>query len=176
MVEAAGAKVVSENDPATQIKTLSSWDASAPLNESFTAAEFAAVAAESEDDEVILRAARFVFGGGVPTRHIRTWATHLLCCRATKENGSAESPFALLAKLAASSQRACGHVFALGDIAWNCRTCQKDNTCVLCDACFRLSNHEGHEVFFHRAAPGGCPAQPSPGGCGSAPSVQVWMD
>ena len=27
---------------------------------------------------------------------------------------------------------------------------------MLCDACFRLSNHEGHEVFFHRAAPGGC--------------------
>ena len=30
----------------------------------------------------------------------------------------------------------------------------KDNTCVLCDACFRSSNHQGHEV--HRAAPGGC--------------------
>ncbi|KAL7520416.1 hypothetical protein ACHAWX_006661 [Stephanocyclus meneghinianus] len=50
----------------------------------------------------------------------------------------------------------CGYVFRRNDIAWNCRTCQTDSTCVLCDACFRNSNHEGHEVFFHRTTPGGC--------------------
>eukprot|EP00804_Cyclotella_cryptica_P008773 CCRYP_015624-RA/>CCRYP_015624-RA protein AED:0.01 eAED:0.01 QI:221/1/1/1/0.6/0.66/6/2355/3495 len=50
----------------------------------------------------------------------------------------------------------CGYVFRRNDIAWNCRTCQTDATCVLCDACFRNSNHEGHEVFFHRTTPGGC--------------------
>ena len=50
----------------------------------------------------------------------------------------------------------CGYVFRRGDIAWNCRTCQTDPTCVLCDECFRNSNHEGHEVFFHRTTPGGC--------------------
>ena len=50
----------------------------------------------------------------------------------------------------------CGYVFRRGDIAWNCRTCQTDPTCVLCDACFRESDHEGHEVFFHRTTPGGC--------------------
>ena len=154
-----GGTAASVGEAATIPKDLAAWDRSKPLNESFTAAEFAAVAAKSEDDEVVLRAARLVFGGGVGTRHVRSWATHLLCCRSTAEakvRGEAESPFAMLGRLASSSQRACGHVFALGDIAWNCRTCQKDNTCVLCDACFRLSNHEGHEVFFHRAAPGGC--------------------
>mmetsp|Transcript_1634 Transcript_1634/g.2573 ORF Transcript_1634/g.2573 Transcript_1634/m.2573 type:complete len:2448 (-) Transcript_1634:7099-14442(-) len=52
--------------------------------------------------------------------------------------------------------RPCGYVFQRGDIAWNCRTCQTDATCVLCDSCFRNSNHEGHEVFFHRTTPGGC--------------------
>ena len=52
--------------------------------------------------------------------------------------------------------RPCGYVFRRGDIAWNCRTCQSDSTCVLCDACFRESDHTGHEVFFHRTSPGGC--------------------
>jgi len=52
--------------------------------------------------------------------------------------------------------RPCGYVFRRGDIAWNCRTCQADPTCVLCDSCFTASDHEGHEVFFHRTSPGGC--------------------
>ncbi|KAL3924864.1 MAG: hypothetical protein SGILL_000787 [Bacillariaceae sp.] len=52
--------------------------------------------------------------------------------------------------------RPCGYVFKRGDIAWNCRTCQTDSTCVICDNCFRDSNHDGHEVYFHRTTPGGC--------------------
>ena len=52
--------------------------------------------------------------------------------------------------------RPCGYVFKRGDIAWNCRTCQTDSTCVICDTCFRNSNHDGHEVYFHRTTPGGC--------------------
>mmetsp|Transcript_26267 Transcript_26267/g.39764 ORF Transcript_26267/g.39764 Transcript_26267/m.39764 type:complete len:3039 (+) Transcript_26267:216-9332(+) len=52
--------------------------------------------------------------------------------------------------------RPCGYVFKRGDIAWNCRTCQTDPTCVICDNCFRNSNHDGHEVYFHRTTPGGC--------------------
>ena len=53
-------------------------------------------------------------------------------------------------------QGPCGYVFGRGDIAWNCRTCQTDPTCVICDDCFQNSNHEGHEVYFHRTSPGGC--------------------
>ena len=52
--------------------------------------------------------------------------------------------------------RPCGYIFRRGDIAWNCRTCQSDSTCVLCDSCFHASDHEGHEVYFHRTSPGGC--------------------
>jgi hypothetical protein len=52
--------------------------------------------------------------------------------------------------------RPCGYVFKRGDIAWNCRTCQTDSTCVICDKCFRNSKHDGHEVYFHRTTPGGC--------------------
>jgi len=53
-------------------------------------------------------------------------------------------------------RRPCGYVFKRGDIAWNCRTCQTDSTCVICDTCFRNSNHDKHEVYFHRTTPGGC--------------------
>ena len=55
-----------------------------------------------------------------------------------------------------SRPRPCGYVFKRGDIAWNCRTCQADSTCVICDNCFRDSDHKGHEVYFHRTTPGGC--------------------
>lgn len=44
--------------------------------------------------------------------------------------------------------RVCGYVFKRGDIAWNCRRCQVDSTCVQCDACFRRSDHTGHPVRF----------------------------
>lgn len=53
-------------------------------------------------------------------------------------------------------KRPCGYLFRKGDIAWNCRTCQYDPTCVLCDACYKASNHVGHEVYFHRTSVGGC--------------------
>jgi len=61
-----------------------------------------------------------------------------------------------LQQTAPRPRRPCGYVFKRGDIAWNCRTCQADPTCVVCDDCFRDSNHEGHEVYFHRTTPGGC--------------------
>lgn len=57
---------------------------------------------------------------------------------------------------ASGKPRPCGYVFKRGDIAWNCRTCQTDPTCVICDTCFHNSNHDGHEVYFHRTTPGGC--------------------
>lgn len=52
---------------------------------------------------------------------------------------------ALLASLPAAggSSAVCGYVFREGDIAYNCRTCQADPTCVLCQPCFDDSNHEG---------------------------------
>ena len=50
----------------------------------------------------------------------------------------------------------CGYAFRSGDLAWNCRTCQSDPSCVQCDDCFHKSDHDGHEVLFHRASPGGC--------------------
>jgi hypothetical protein len=50
----------------------------------------------------------------------------------------------------------CSYLFRKGDSSWNCGTCQYDPTCVLCEACFKSSNHVGHEVYFHRTHAGGC--------------------
>lgn len=55
-----------------------------------------------------------------------------------------------------SSHGLCGYVFQRNDIAFNCKTCQLDETCVLCLQCYRNGNHEGHDIFFHRTHPGGC--------------------
>ncbi|EQC42851.1 hypothetical protein SDRG_00570 [Saprolegnia diclina VS20] len=52
-------------------------------------------------------------------------------------------------------KRVCGYMFKHNDIAWNCRDCQMDDTCVLCQTCFQRSDHTGHQVFFHRTTPGG---------------------
>lgn len=53
-------------------------------------------------------------------------------------------------------RRVCQHPFKKNDIVWVCRTCQADETCVLCHACFKGSNHEGHDVAFYHAQAGGC--------------------
>uniref|UniRef100_A0A7S4S346 E3 ubiquitin-protein ligase n=1 Tax=Ditylum brightwellii TaxID=49249 RepID=A0A7S4S346_9STRA len=53
-------------------------------------------------------------------------------------------------------RRVCQHPFRRNDIVWVCRTCQSDETCVLCHACYSHSNHEGHDVAFYHAQAGGC--------------------
>jgi Putative zinc finger in N-recognin (UBR box) len=53
-------------------------------------------------------------------------------------------------------RRVCQHPFRKNDIVWVCRTCQADETCVLCHACFSQSNHDGHDVAFYHAQAGGC--------------------
>jgi hypothetical protein len=43
-------------------------------------------------------------------------------------------------------KKVCQLAFKRNDIVWICKSCQKDETCVLCNVCFRDSNHDGHEV------------------------------
>ena len=54
-----------------------------------------------------------------------------------------------------STRGLCGYLFQRHDIAFNCRTCGADDTCVVCVQCFQNGNHEGHDVLFHRTSPGG---------------------
>ena len=53
-------------------------------------------------------------------------------------------------------RRVCQYAFKKNDIVWVCRTCQSDETCVLCHACYSRSDHEGHDVSFYHAQAGGC--------------------
>jgi hypothetical protein len=53
-------------------------------------------------------------------------------------------------------RRVCQHPFRKNDIVWVCRTCQADETCVLCHSCFSQSDHAGHDVNFYHAQAGGC--------------------
>lgn len=53
-------------------------------------------------------------------------------------------------------RRVCQHPFRKNDIVWVCRTCQADETCVLCHACYSSSSHVGHDVAFYHAQAGGC--------------------
>lgn len=48
-------------------------------------------------------------------------------------------------------RRVCQYAFLKNDIVWICKNCQADETCVLCNDCFRNSDHEGHEVYFYHA-------------------------
>ena len=105
---------------------------------------------------------------GCNPNRVKQWAdTMVLCYHALDENSDSSvdtdkgSLVRLLKSMSAETEHAlpprpCGYVFKRGDMAWNCRTCQTDSTCVLCDTCFQASDHRGHEVSFHRTSPGGC--------------------
>ena len=53
--------------------------------------------------------------------------------------------------LPALPRRVCQYAFRKNDIVWICKVCQADETCVLCNDCFRSSDHKGHEVYFYHA-------------------------
>eukprot|EP00550_Attheya_septentrionalis_P012964 CAMPEP_0198304944 /NCGR_PEP_ID=MMETSP1449-20131203/57651_1 /TAXON_ID=420275 /ORGANISM="Attheya septentrionalis, Strain CCMP2084" /LENGTH=2807 /DNA_ID=CAMNT_0044007473 /DNA_START=500 /DNA_END=8923 /DNA_ORIENTATION=- len=53
-------------------------------------------------------------------------------------------------------RRVCQHPFKRNDIVWVCRTCQSDETCVLCHDCWDEERHVGHDVAFYHAQAGGC--------------------
>jgi hypothetical protein len=53
-------------------------------------------------------------------------------------------------------RKVCQYQFRKNDIVWICRSCQTDETCVLCNDCFQDSSHEGHEVYFYHSQAGGC--------------------
>ena len=50
----------------------------------------------------------------------------------------------------------CGKAWTVGQIAFKCRTCQKDPTCAICEECFRKGNHEGHDYTMTTSSNGMC--------------------
>lgn len=62
----------------------------------------------------------------------------------------------------------CGKRLKKGEIIWTCRQCSHDSTCVQCNDCFQLSNHEGHEVYFYKSSDGG--------GCCDCGDYEAWNE
>ena len=89
-----------------------------------------------------------------------SWLTQFLTEIVVAPAAPYETPREALQKLEllgrAVPRRVCQHPFRKNDIVWVCRTCQADETCVLCHACFSQSDHEGHDVAFYHAQAGGC--------------------
>lgn len=53
--------------------------------------------------------------------------------------------------------RPCGHVFGKGETVYRCRNCGMDDTCVMCQKCYKASNHDGHDVAMSiNGGSGGC--------------------
>jgi hypothetical protein len=50
----------------------------------------------------------------------------------------------------------CAKRWVSGDHAWRCKTCELDPSCAICLDCFRLSDHDGHEVMMISTANGCC--------------------
>lgn len=49
----------------------------------------------------------------------------------------------------------CNYIFQENDLAINCKSCQHDETCVLCIDCYENGDHKEHEVYCHVTMPGG---------------------
>ncbi|KAF4139503.1 ATP-dependent Clp protease adaptor protein ClpS [Phytophthora infestans] len=65
------------------------------------------------------------------------------------------APTQILAKLPRTERkRVCGAIFSADEIAYSCRNCQLDTTCVMCKDCFTHSDHAGHDVYFQRTTAG----------------------
>ncbi|POM59539.1 LOW QUALITY PROTEIN: hypothetical protein PHPALM_31714, partial [Phytophthora palmivora] len=74
-------------------------------------------------------------------------------CAHGKEKSLA--PTQILAKLPRTERkRVCGAIFSADEIAYSCRNCQLDTTCVMCKDCFTHSDHAGHDVYFQRTTAG----------------------
>lgn len=74
-------------------------------------------------------------------------------CASAKEKALA--PAQILAKLPRTERkRICGAIFSADEIAYSCRNCQLDTTCVMCKDCFTHSDHAGHDVYFQRTTAG----------------------
>ncbi|CAH0515339.1 unnamed protein product [Peronospora belbahrii] len=65
------------------------------------------------------------------------------------------APMQILSKLPRTERkRVCGAIFSADEIAYSCRNCQLDTSCVMCKDCFTHSDHTGHDVYFQRTTAG----------------------
>lgn len=86
-----------------------------------------------------------LFGGAVPT-HSQPWSLR-------EAQGLVEG-----AEYSQGARgRRCGHIFKNAEAVYRCRTCEIDDTSVLCSRCFNASEHTGHIVSVNNSSGnGGC--------------------
>ena len=110
-----------------------------------------------DEAALVLRSDIPGLGAGHTTPRLLSWL--LLGELSAAERSEISDPLARVTQLlqqTSAAPRKCGKIFKSGEIIWHCRTCQSDDTCVLCQECFDGGDHTGHEVFFHRTKAGGC--------------------
>ena len=98
-----------------------------------------------------------LFSSDSSSKEMNEWLTKLLFVKMSYKAEYKEDPSKLLEELKlAGPRQVCQYQFKRNDIVWLCRTCQSDETCVQCNACFNDASHEGHEVYFYHSQSGGC--------------------
>lgn len=56
----------------------------------------------------------------------------------------------------AAKSSVCGKVWKGGELAYKCKTCERDSTCVVCVQCFHNADHTGHDFAMIRTGDGCC--------------------
>ncbi|KAI7510502.1 hypothetical protein KC347_g4270 [Hortaea werneckii] len=97
-----------------------------------------------------------LFPQGTPRDRSRPWS--LTEAQGHETDGPEYGP--------AAKGTACGHIFKAGESTYSCKTCQADDTCVLCARCFEASDHEGHLVFVS--------VSPGNSGCCDCGDLEAW--
>ena len=101
----------------------------------------------SDEAALVLRSDIPGLGAHHTTPRLLSWL--LLGELSAAERSEISDPLARVTQLlqqASAAPRKCGKIFKSGEIIWHCRTCQSDDTCVLCQECFDGGDHTGHEV------------------------------
>lgn len=78
---------------------------------------------------------------------------HVMC-----RNCPGSSDFKYLRNLPGNIPRGgvCGTVWRKDELAYKCRTCERDPTCAICVHCFRNGNHKDHDFSIIRTGGGVC--------------------
>ncbi|OWZ21313.1 hypothetical protein PHMEG_0004147 [Phytophthora megakarya] len=141
----------------TKPKAASKAKAAANEAESITRVTSQQKMTRHRDDE-FLTLVRFALQSTLARGELQAASTvcnALLTCLCAHGKDKTLAPTQILAKLPRTERkRVCGAIFSADEIAYSCRNCQLDTTCVMCKDCFTHSDHAGHDVYFQRTTAG----------------------
>ena len=120
-----------------------------------------ATTASAAAEEFAMRVVAGCIGRGAYSETALASALEWVLCA-----GCGGDPAPVLAAIEAKcgSGGACGAEWGRNDVAYRCRTCEKDPTCAICVQCFLAGDHEGHDYMMIRTS----------GGCCDCGDVDAW--